>query len=36
VKGLGKSCSATLPAVAPLDAALLFPQPAAPAPKGGE
>jgi hypothetical protein len=27
VKGLGKTCKVTMPAVAPLDVALLFPQP---------
>jgi hypothetical protein len=36
VKGLGKSCKASLPAVAPLDAMLLFPQPPAPVPKAAD
>jgi hypothetical protein len=37
VKGLGKTCKATLPAVAPLDVALLFPQPpATPAPAAAD
>ena len=36
VKGLGKSCSVSLPAVPPLDAALLFPQPPAPPAKAAE